>query len=207
VVALLMYRAEMPKSRAQKQKESEQQNRRAGMIAGLVIAAVIALVGFAIWGARAEAMSRLFDQDDVWGDRFMMWVPAWQMTLKYFPFGSGVGTFVHIFQIDEPYAALNATWASHAHNDLLEILMTGGIFALLLLGAVIYGFGRCAAQTFKMPSKGRASVTFARLGCVLMLLMLLGSCVDYPLRTPAMECLFVIAAVWLMGGRGQAPSL
>lgn len=66
---------------------------------------------------------------------------AWQATLSavadYPVFGSGLGTFQHIFSIYKP-EGLYLYW-DHAHNDYLELLLEVGI-AGVIIGAVFFFF-------------------------------------------------------------------
>ena len=56
----------------------------------------------------------------------------------YMPFGSGLGTFVPVYQSFEMAADIAATDVHHAHNDLLELWLETGIAgpALLVLFVV-----------------------------------------------------------------------
>jgi len=62
---------------------------------------------------------------------------AWQGTLlavRDFPlFGSGMGTFQHIFKVYQP-DGLTLYW-DHAHNDYLELLLEAGIIGTLIAAA------------------------------------------------------------------------
>ena len=45
---------------------------------------------------------------------------------------TGLSTFEHAFPLAQPPELTNLTW-THAHNDYLELLVTGGVVAALLL--------------------------------------------------------------------------
>jgi O-antigen ligase len=52
---------------------------------------------------------------------------------KDFPlFGSGLGTFEHVFKIYQPEGLTG--YYDHAHNDYLELLLEAGIFGVLIGG-------------------------------------------------------------------------
>jgi O-Antigen ligase len=155
--------------------------------------------------SRAEAFQRLFATGQGEEERFKVWVPIAQMAWKYFPFGSGVGSFVDVYQIDEPYELLSPEYYNHAHNDWLEVYMTGGLPVLILLVLALFAWTRLSVQSLRVPlGEGRA-VAFARMGALTILILALGSIGDYPLRTPSLACVFVVAALWLAGGSGQLP--
>jgi O-antigen ligase len=166
---------------------------------------VLCLGALTIIMSRAEAFQRLFAAGQGEDDRFKVWVPIAQMAWKYFPFGSGVGSFVEVYQIDEPYALLSPEYYNHAHNDWLEIYMTGGLPALLLLAVAVLAWARLSVKSLRAPlGEGRATA-FARVGALTTLILAFGSIGDYPLRTPSLACVFVIAALWLAGESGQLP--
>jgi O-antigen ligase len=149
--------------------------------------------------ARAEALSRLTAPDQVEELRFRVWGPIMHMGWKYLPVGSGVGSFVEVYQIDEPYALLGPTYLNHAHNDWVEVFLTAGLPGLILLAVALYAFGRVSFVIFRRPDVDPRSAAMAKLGTVVIALLAIGSLGDYPLRTPWLMSVFVIAAMWASG--------
>jgi O-antigen ligase len=147
--------------------------------------------------SRAEAFQRLFAAGQGEDDRFKVWVPIAQMAWKYFPFGSGIGSFVEVYQIDEPYELLSPEFYNHAHNDWLEVYLTVGLPGLILLALAIYAVGRLGWEAFRTPMSEGRGIRFARLGAAVIAILALGSIGDYPLRAPSLACVFMIAALWL----------
>jgi O-antigen ligase len=154
--------------------------------------------------SRAEAIQRLVQHAQVEDDRWLMWKPIAQMAWKYFPFGSGAGSFVEVYQIDEPYELLNVTYLNHAHNDYLEIYMTMGLPGLILLGVGFLFLFKTALEVMRPPLQQGRSYTFARLGLMIISIFALGSIGDYPLRTPSLTVVFVIAALWMSASRDRS---
>jgi hypothetical protein len=115
----------------------------------------------------------------------------------YFPFGSGFGSFDPIYRMYEPHSDLEPEYLNHAHNDLFELAITGGLPALLLLGAFLLWLGMTSWTAFKAKPAFSIGTAFGRLGAILILLLLLGSLVDYPVRTPIMSFIFAISCGWL----------
>ena len=128
--------------------------------------------------------------------RFQMWGPIWNMVKIYMPWGSGIGSFVETYRVHEPQSLLSVTYRNHAHNDWLETILTGGLPALMILVAATVGVCRAAWINFKVGYRGQSDMAFARLGTIILLILAFGSFADYPLRTPSLAGLFVIAAVW-----------
>ncbi len=150
--------------------------------------------------SRGEALQRLMHEDSVNDGRFQIWAPLADMAWKYFPFGSGIGSFVETYQIDEPADLLGPDYYNHAHTDWLETYLTAGLPGLLLMGVAIFAYVRRAYTVFRTPLGQGRGILFARLGAVLLGFFALESLADYPLRVPSLSCLFVIALLWFAGG-------
>jgi O-antigen ligase len=160
---------------------------------------VAGLVVLTILFGRAEAFSRIMAPDPLADARFGFWGTVFDLAWKYFPFGSGVGTFVETYQIDEPHQLLGPTYLNHAHNDWLEVWVTGGIAGLLLLGTATIAWLRASLNVWRASVKKERGPNFGRLGSILLLMLALASFGDYPLRVPSIACLAVCFALWLGG--------
>jgi O-antigen ligase len=161
--------------------------------------AVICLGSLTILMSRAEAFKRLSAPDQTEDLRFQIWGPIAEMAWKYFPAGSGIGSFVEVFQMDEPDSVLSPHYVNHAHNDWLELALTTGLPGILLLAVAAFAFMRTVLAAFRSSVDEGRAVLFSRLGAVIVLLLALGSVGDYPLRTPSLMCVFVVALLWLAG--------
>ncbi|MGC6330306.1 O-antigen ligase family protein [Rhizorhabdus sp. FW153] len=159
----------------------------------LLLASIVALAG------RAESIDRLLSSDGVGEGRYRAWGPILDMALHYFPVGSGIGSFAEVYRLDEPYALLDWTTFLRAHNDPLELLVTGGAPAMLLLAVAVAGYVRQCVRWWRAGNReGGRSVTKGAALCVILILGL-ASLGDYPLRTPAIACLFCVMLLWLYG--------
>jgi O-antigen ligase len=163
----------------------------------IAVFAILCLGALTVVMSRAEALQRLFTTDQSEDGRFEMWYATIQMGWKYFPFGSGIGSFVEVFQIDEPYELLSPSYANHAHNDWLELFMTAGLPAAILVAVALFAFARRCWLLFFSPIRNSREVRFGRLGAIIIIILALGSIGDYPLRTASLACVFVISALWL----------
>lgn len=107
---------------------------------------------------------------------------------KYFPFGSGVGTFRPVYQMHEtPEAAIN-TYVNRAHNDFFELWLEAGLFAVLI-GVLFFGWLIYATYRlwFRNPDGVRPlDLNLARAASLAVWMLLIHSAVDYPLRTGGM---------------------
>lgn len=118
----------------------------------------------------------------------------------FMPLGSGVGTFTNAYgMFEKPEGAAPNTYANHAHNDILQLALEAGAFGVvmglvLLIWLVMQGVRAWRAD----PADGHAlDVFLARASVGAIVLVLLHSLADYPLRTSAMQCLFVLSCAVL----------
>ncbi|MBO9622433.1 MAG: O-antigen ligase family protein [Sphingomonas sp.] len=159
----------------------------------LIIVSVVAVS--ALYGLlnyqRASTLTRLTGREYASESRIANFGLYVQMVKDHFLLGSGLGTFDPLFRIYEPFQDLKPTYLNHAHNDLMELLMTGGLAAAALLVGFLAWFARRSMEAF------RARDRLALLGAVFVLILLLASTADYPLRTPLLGCLFGVCVTWL----------
>lgn len=122
----------------------------------------------------------------VQGSRFQAFTVTLQAAKDFFPFGSGVGSFVSVFRSYEDPAVVERMYMNHAHNDYYEILLETGLPGLLVLALFLFWWGRRAVAIW-----GGGEVDhFARAATVTSAVILAHSIVDYPLRTAAVSALF-----------------
>ncbi len=155
------------------------------------LASVGALVWATIWASRDVAIMRLEDQtEDL---RWPVWQSIVDMLPHYLPWGTGVGSYAEAYRVLEPDNMLRPTFSNHAHNEVLEILFTAGIpGAALLLLAVVF----LAAAVWRGLRAAGDAALFKRLGIVVIILLAIASISDYPVRTPILLAVFVLAAIW-----------
>jgi len=155
------------------------------------LASVGALVWATIWASRDVAFMRLEDRtEDL---RWPVWQSILDMLPHYLPWGTGVGSYVEAYQVLEPDSLLRPTFSNHAHNEPLEILFTAGIpgAALVLLALVFL-----AAAVWRGVRASGDAALFKRLGILVIILLAIASISDYPVRTPILSAVFVLAAIW-----------
>lgn len=199
--ALLVYRD--PAEHLQKRRQILSLYYR-WMALGLVAFAAVlttVLVG------RASSVQRLFLNSGSHDLRFRVWEPIADAIGTYFPVGSGIGTFVEVYKVVEPNETLSPQYLNHAHNDWLEIALTGGLPALAILAWGLWVLGRGVYSAFLSGRSGSdlAKAVTARLGAFIICILMLGSIYDYPLRVPSLACLFGLSVVWLFprAARGE----
>ena len=90
---------------------------------------------------------------------------------------------------------LRPFYMNHVHNDWLELALTGGVPAMLLVVVALIAYGVRLTRTLMAGAERGEELVMRRLGLVMLLLLALASVTDYPLRTPAFACLAAIAIV------------
>lgn len=160
--------------------------------------AVIALGSIAMFMTRGNALQRLFETREG-EDRGITWSASADMAREYFPVGSGFGSFTEVFKAGEPQDALGFTYTNHVHNDWLEMLMTGGLPAILLLLVLVALWGWRSYRAWFVMRGSTREAQFSRLASVLFFMLALASIGDYPLRIPSLMGFVVFVALWLRG--------
>tara|TARA_R110000772_G_scaffold40132_17_gene94014 strand:- start:153 stop:1607 length:1455 start_codon:yes stop_codon:yes gene_type:complete len=188
------YRPETPPTR---QKERGKKKRRFSLrqliLAGSVTVVLI-ISALSISLSRSLAFDRLFGNSQLGELRLMLLPTLFKMIADYLPWGSGFGSFEHVYKVYEPDELLNPSYLNQAHNDWLQLPIEGGAPVLLIGGAVIIWF---LAKLIVLAKNWRSShftkYTALTAGFV-MLCFLAGSVGDYPLRVPSLIAVFVVLA-------------
>jgi O-antigen ligase len=171
------------------------------MLWGALAALIGAMIVLTMVFARADALYRIAGGEMNADLRIRLLEPVGRLIADTFPFGIGFGAFEPVFRVVEPAEMLHRAYVNNAHNDLLQIVLEGGLPAVLLLLAFLAWLGRRCWRVWRVPAPLGITDTLARLGSVLALMILAASLVDYPLRTPFMMILFAVS-LGLMG-RGR----
>ena len=170
------------------------------LVGGAIAAAMIALVTIVL--ARADSFNRLVASNQVDEQRLKFWGPVFRLAGDYFPLGSGIGSFVEAYQVAEPNSQLSNYYLNHAHSDYLEIAMTAGLPGIVL---VVIGVAALVARSVRVWRDAEpASSLVGKLGSVIVVMLLIGSIADYPLRVPSLQAVFVVAVLWLFHDRSMA---
>jgi O-antigen ligase len=99
----------------------------------------------------------------------------------------------------ETQTSMQNTYVNHAHNDWLELLVETGLLGAAVMIAFLLWFARLALRAWRRHNTtGGPGV---RAASVVILLLLGHSLVDYPLRSPAMMCVFALACGLMLAPR------
>jgi O-antigen ligase len=150
------------------------------------------------------ALYRMLDRfavDPVEGARLVFARNTFTAALAYMPFGSGFGTFVSVYPMFEQASdTLANVYANHAHNDVIEVCLEGGVAAIGLMIAFVIWLALRSKKIWWHASMGARTIDIliARAATIAVVLIILHSFVDYPLRTDAMMAVFAFACALLI---------
>lgn len=162
--------------------------------------AVLALAMLTIVFSRAQSIERLMNRDGAEDARMDFWKTSIELFWKYFPMGSGSGSFANAYQVIEPNRMLGHFFVNRAHNDWLEVAVTFGLPAVLLMAIYVFAFFRVTLSIWRRQPATSRTTQVARLGSVMVAMLALASVPDYPVRIPIMMCVAAVAGLWLAGG-------
>lgn len=162
----------------------------AGTLAIVVVGLGVAGAGGVLPQSRFDTVLDRFNRSEE--QRPAIWEDARYAAQRYWPVGSGMGTFDEVFQIDESLENITPRRAGRAHNDYIEIAIEAGIAGFVLIG--LWALWTFAATWFAL---GQARRWEALAGTGILLAVALQSLVDYPLRNQSMLCLSAFAIALL----------
>ncbi len=129
-----------------------------------IIPLVLCILPFVIPETIVERLSSIGNMDDSSTSyRVYIWMGAIGMLRHYLLGGIGMGE--DAFNQVYPFFSYNAIIAPHSHNTFLQLLVEGGIPALISFIAVIFVFLRVTHRTYKIrPKKSLSSTMLLALG-------------------------------------------
>lgn len=164
---------------------------------GVVVAILLYLFAS---GGFSRTLARFSSLDD---GRFGYWADVNWALDQYGLAGTGLGTFIPIFQSAETLDSITPAIVNHAHNDYLEVLLEGGLAGAFLL----FAFGCFFAFVLYRLSQSRQSAERAAnrtAAAASIVLLLLASIVDYPLRMPALSVTLAILCAVMLPAKADA---
>lgn len=169
---------------------------------GLVVPAALGLAAFA--GVLA-ASPFVLKEEDLLAGGYMSRPDIYAATVRgiadFHAAGAGFGSFRTTFPWFEDPAVQSSTFAHHAHNDLLELLFEAGLAGALLLLVALAWYARESWRIW--TAAPREETRMQRAASAALLILLLHSLVDYPLRTTALGVFAAFCAGALIAQRRQ----
>ncbi len=170
--------------------------RRSPLPISALAAALLVPVIVTIFFARDLAVQRFLAGAE--GELRSQFFPIFiRMIATYLPWGSGFGSFDAVFRGVEPHHVLRQTYLNHAHNEPAELLIEGGVGGGLLMVAFVVWLGCRTLAAWRRSQSPDALL--ARVGSLMLGVLVLWSLVDYPLRTPSLAAVATVACLFLIG--------
>ena len=159
-------------------------------LAGGIAAALCAVAVFALPPVLAR-----FELQSGPETRFEAWPTIADAAQTWLPLGSGIGSFDAVYRSVEPLDELSPLYLNQAHNDYLETWLEAGWPGVALIIAFLVWYGRRLWAAWRAPTSRERD--FQRAASIALLVMLLHSTVDYPLRMVIMAIMFAVCAAIL----------
>jgi O-antigen ligase len=151
--------------------------------------AVLAVTLFVLSSSRSAGVGRLLEESLGEDLRVQILPQLRAMLSTYFPTGIGFGAFEYAYEMFEPRALLRTTYLNQAHNDVLQFMIEGGVFATGIMVVFAFWFARAgvrAAQALLAARRSGTGLSVAPFAWLALAAVIGGSLGDYPLRTPAL---------------------
>lgn len=158
---------------------------RPTQLAGLLLAGLLAVgVGSAVAWSRPSKVAEL---------RPIFARQTAMIGMRHAPLGGGIGGFIPLFQQGVDTSVLRDTYINNAHNEYVQLWLEGGVLAIVGMLAFFCVLAFHAVRLLRLPSRSGARL-IGLAGTMALLVFVLHSWVDYPLRTPALLALFMLMA-------------
>lgn len=169
--------------------------KNAAMLAiGFILVAGMLAVAFA-YSRGLPAIDGVGEADPLGGLRFAILPTLVDMVRVFAPLGSGIGSFESVYYGFEARELMQRTYLNMAHNDVLQVLIEGGIFMLAFIVAIAaIAFRATRAAMSQYPHPRNLAIAVAAIA----LIVVLASAVDYPLRVPSFQMVVVLLLVMLL---------
>jgi hypothetical protein len=194
VFALLVSVALMWAKFAARQRGVQAQRRRVAVVAAIFLLGVLAISSLFLLQDRLSALNALSAAGVFEDLRWQILPILRRMVDDFWLFGAGFGGFEQVYRIYEPAALMTPRYVNHAHMDVIELVIEGGVPAVLLLGIGAAWFVHAVVGLARNGSEGLLSAIY---WASVVVVITFGSLVDYPLRTPLFAAVAALLAALL----------
>lgn len=154
---------------------------RASLSARVLTVLAVAVLLLGSWGAFAWMQS----EAALDGSRWDMFTTTWRLGFDNAPFGSGYGSYVLMFEQATRGALMRSGYINNAHNEFVQWWFEGGLAALAVVLAALAVLLAAVRRLLQRPLDSNSRRIGMAAACGVLVLVL-HSTVDYPLRTPAL---------------------
>jgi hypothetical protein len=156
----------------------------------------LATIVIAIQMAGSATVSR-FDGNVSTDTRWKIHATTIEASRHFGPLGSGLGTFVQAYQQVTPVEGELPSYINHAHGDYHELWLETGVPGTLLVICFLGWFAWSSLRAWRGSSRRVSGTLLSRAASLSILMVLLHSYVDYPLRRTAVLIVFGMACALL----------
>ena len=162
-----------------------------------------AILGASVLVAKAPAIAAIEESRSIGEDGRLALVPTFVEIIRdTLPLGTGFGSFDPVYRAYETFKELDASYLNNAHNDLAQIIIEGGVPAILLLLAWLVLIVRRVLHS--LTARADHASVMERLSYPIaatfgLCAFLAHSLVDYPLRGAAASSIFALLLALLVG--------
>ncbi len=161
-----------------------------------IIIAIFALTISSITFSRSLAYDRLFSNSSVEELRTLITPILLTMASDFMPFGSGMGSFEHIFRYYEPSDLLRPQYLNQAHNDWLQFIIEAGLVAIFIFISIFTWVIR-QFWTLIVHWKKIGLSRYTAIMCIAYFTLIAAASIgDYPLRTPIAMLISIVVATY-----------
>ncbi|GHE79866.1 hypothetical protein GCM10019059_42900 [Camelimonas fluminis] len=170
-------------------EQKERRLRRVVLVAAALLLLSIGQIG-------SDRFLSRFDEGVTDAIRTTLRAVTSQAAADAFPAGAGLATFPSVYAVYEDDRTLSgATYVNRAHNDWLEFALEAGLPGIALMMLFLAWFGSWFIRIWIGTDRQSppAQVIVQQTASLAVLLVLIHSLVDYPLRTAAMAACFAVS--------------
>ena len=121
---------------------------------------------------------------------------GWDVLKDHFWLGGGLGSFEPLYKVYEDPETVGLKFANHAHNDYLQWAIETGLLGIILASVFLVWLIRNMFAVWR--STGDRTVRMRRAASAALIIPLLHSIVDFPLRSPSILMLASICVVLMV---------
>lgn len=165
---------------------------------------VIGLGALFYVSGRDNTVERLFQGDGVEEIRVATLATVTALLKQVWLVGAGFGSFAPVYQVVEPDALLREAYFNQAHNDWFQLVIEGGLPAVLIFAGGATWVALQLAATWRsraVPMRGEMVET--AMVAAAFAVLIAGSAVDYPLRVPSVMMVAALLIVILERHRDE----
>lgn len=167
-----------------------------------VTAALVAGLIFLVWAVALSGIQERFSRMAVENfNRSEVYELTGKAIADNWLTGTGIGSFQWAIVPFEQFSDISFAYWNHAHSDLLQIVMEGGLPAAVLLLLFGMWLAGTVISIYRTTEPGDAARVHCFAMSLIVVLLLAHSLVDYPLRTAALAAMFAMACGNLLASK------